>query len=57
MPLQLKHRVAEACGTSAIIYGAESWMTNDFRTLETLYAKVVRGLLGMRQSIPIELLV
>lgn len=55
MPFALKHLVAEACIATALIYGAETWLTGDFRPLELLYSKVVRALLGVQQTLPMDL--
>ena len=55
MPFTVKRKVAEACVTSAIIYGAETWLCDNFRPLEVLYGKVIRSLLGVRHSTPLEL--
>ena len=48
MPFRLKRSVAE-------VYGTETWLTDKFPALEIMYGKVVRSLLGVRQSTPLDL--
>jgi len=55
MPFSLKKKVAEACITTSLCYGSETWLPVNFKRLESLYGKLVRLLLGVRQSIPMDL--
>ena len=50
LPFPLKKRIAEACVLSSILYGTEVWFTNNFGKAETLYTKIVKALLGVRNS-------
>ena len=50
VPFYMKKRVAEACVLSSILYGAETWFTDNFGKVETLYTKVVKALLDVRNT-------
>ena len=45
MPFPLKKNVAEACTTTSFCYGSETWLTGNFKRLESPYGKLVRLLL------------
>ena len=47
-PFSIKKKVAEACLLSAVLYGCETWLTNDYGKLESLYMKVIKSLLKVR---------
>ena len=55
MPFILKGKVAETCVLSALIYGTETWLTDNFKPLPILYGRIIRALLGVKHSIPIDL--
>ena len=55
MPFILKRKVAEACVLSALIYGTETWLTDNFKQLDILYGRIIRALLGVKHSTPIDL--
>ena len=55
MPFMLKRKVAEACVLSALLYGTETWLTDNFKQLEILYGRIIRALLGVKSSTPIDL--
>ena len=55
MPFILKRKVAEACVLSALIYGTETWLTDNFKQLNILYGRIIRALLGVKHSTPIDL--
>ena len=40
-PFCIKKRVAEACLFSTVLYACETWLTNDYGKLNSLYMKVV----------------
>ena len=56
MPFILKRKVAEACVLSALIYGTETYLTDNLRKqLDILYGRIIRVLLGVKHSTPIDL--
>ena len=50
VPFSMKKRVAEACVLSSLLYGAETWFTDSFGKAETMYNKVVKALLDVRNT-------
>ena len=48
MPFPFKKKIAEACVLSTILYGSETWLTENFSKLENIYHKIIKALLGMR---------
>ena len=50
VPFSMKKRVAEACVLSSLLYGAETWFTDSFGKAETMYNKVVKALLDVRNA-------
>ena len=49
-PFCIKKQVAYACLLASVLYGCETWLTNDFGKLESLYMKIVKALLGVRST-------
>ena len=49
-PFSIKKRVAKACVLVSIIYGSETWLTDKYGKAETLYNKIVKALLDVRQT-------
>ena len=49
-PFSVKKRVAEACLLSTVLYGCETWLTNGYGQLNSLYMKVVKSLLKVRTT-------
>jgi exonuclease III len=49
-PFSIKKRVAKACVFTSIIYGSETWLTDNYGKTETLYNKIVKALLDVRQT-------
>ena len=50
VPFSMKKRVAEACVFSSILYGAETWFTQNYGKAETMYTKIVKALLDVRHT-------
>ena len=50
VPYSMKKRVAEACVLSSILYGAETWFTDSYGKAETMYTKIVKALLDVRNT-------
>ena len=50
LPFKLKKQVAEACVLSSLLYGCETWFTPSFGKIETMYMKIVKGMLSVRPS-------
>ena len=44
----MKKRVAEACVFSSILYGTETWFTENFGKSEPLYKKIIKALLDVQ---------
>ena len=42
--------MAYACVLSSILYGCETWFTNSFGKAETMYTKIVKALLDVRNT-------
>ena len=49
-PFLVKKRVAIACVLTSIVYGSETWFTDNYGKAETLYNKIVKSLLDVRQT-------
>ena len=50
VPFSMKKRVAQACVLSSLLYGAETWFTNNYGKTETMYSKLVKALLDVRNT-------
>ena len=50
VPFSMKKRVAQACVLSSLLYGAETWFTNNYGKTETMYSKIVKALLDVRNT-------
>ena len=50
VPFSMKRRVAEACVLSSILYGAETWFTDNFGKINSMYTKIVKALLDVRNT-------
>ena len=55
MPFRIKRAVFDAAVTSALVYGTESWLTNNTKALETQYNTMVKCLLGVRSNTSMKL--
>ena len=50
MPFQYKKKVLDACIISSLLYGCESWLTNNVKEVERLYYSAIKSLLGVRDT-------
>ena len=50
MPYTLKKKVAEACILSTLLYSSETWLCEPSQKLESLYMKIIKCLLSVRQT-------
>ena len=51
-PFVVKKRVLEAAFMSCILYGCEAWLNVPLQTVERMYMKAVKALLGVRITTP-----
>ena len=51
LPFKLKKQVAESCIISSILYGCETWFTPSYGKIETMYMKIIKGMLSVRPSV------
>ena len=49
-PFSVKKMVLEAALLSTILYSCESWLTNNFKPMRTMYFGVIKALLGVRRT-------
>ena len=52
MPFAFKKTVFEAVLPTKLIYGCESWFTEDYKSIELQYMRALRALLGVRKQTP-----
>ena len=52
MPFIFKKKVFEAVLTTKLLYGCESWFTEDYKAIEVLYMSALKSLLGVRKQTP-----
>jgi len=52
MPFPYKKKVFDAVITAKILYGCESWITESFKSVETLYMGALKSLLSVRKQTP-----
>ena len=50
MPYMYKKMVLEAAIISSLLYGCESWLTEQFKSLEKSYIGALKALLGVRET-------
>ena len=50
-PLSVKEKVLDACVTSAVLHNCETWGNANISTLETLYRKALKYMLGVRKTV------
>ena len=50
MPYQYKKKVLQAVILSSLLYGCETWLTDQLKTMEQLYISAIKSLLGVRQT-------
>lgn len=51
-PFHIKLKVFDACILSSILYGCESWLCEDLASVNTIYMRAIKLLLGVRASTP-----
>ena len=52
-PFKVKKTVVDACFNASLLYGSEGWLgVKPSQTLNTMYMKAIKMLLGVRQSTP-----
>ena len=47
---RVKRMVMEAALMSTLFYGCESWLTNNFRPVKSMYFSAIKTLLGVRKT-------
>ena len=52
IPFCLKKQIFDSCLVSSLLYGCETWLTNDLREIEKIYVRMIKTLLGVRESTP-----
>lgn len=52
MPFPLKKQLLEACFMAAMLYGSESWLTNNLSKVEKYYHAAIKMVLGVRVTTP-----
>ena len=50
MPYQFKNKVLMAAIISSLLYGCESWLTDNLKDVEKIYISAVKSLLGVRET-------
>ena len=55
MPYICKKKVFDAAVISALLYSSESWLTNNMKSIEKQYNKLIKCLLGVRKNTSINL--
>ena len=50
MPFYIKKKVLEAALYSSLLYGCESWLSKNLKSVETLYVGAMKSLLGVKGS-------
>ena len=48
VPFYIKRKVFDACVTTSVLYGCESWLSCDLKPIEKLYKWCIKELLGVR---------
>ena len=52
MPFPYKKKVVDAVISTKILYGCESWLTENLKSIESLYMGALKSLLGVRKQTP-----
>jgi len=55
-PFHIKQRVWESAMSSSVLYGCETWLTNDMATINTALYASLKDLLGVRVQTPNDLI-
>jgi len=51
LPFIIKRKIFDACILSAILYGCESWLNGNFKSIVKIYNWALMQLLGIRPTI------
>ena len=54
-PYEVKFKVLQAAVSSALLYGCESWFTDDMRCIDRAFIGCIKSLLGIRAETPLDL--
>ena len=52
IPFYLKKQIFDSCLVTNLLYGCETWLTNDLKEVEKVYIRMIKVLLGVRDSTP-----
>ena len=52
IPFYLKKQIFDSCLVSSILYGCETWLSDDLKEVNKVYIRMVKVLLGVRESTP-----
>ena len=52
IPFYIKKQVFDSCLLSSLLYGCETWFTNNLKEIEHVYIRMIKVLLGFRESTP-----
>lgn len=55
MPFVYKKKVFDAAVTSALLYSCESWFSNNLKSIEKQYNKLIKCLMGVRKNTSVNL--
>ena len=50
MPFIFKKKVFDACISSSLLYGCETWLSDSLKEVEKLYIGAIKSLLGVRET-------
>ena len=49
-PFFIKKQVFDCCLLPSLLYGCETWITNNLKEVEGIYARSIKSLLSVRES-------
>ena len=52
IPFYIKKQVFDSCLISSLLYGCEAWLTINIKVVESVYIRMIKILLGVRESTP-----
>ena len=52
IPFYIKKQIFDSCIISSLLYGCETWLTNNLKEIDQIYIRMVKVLLGVRESTP-----
>ena len=50
IPFYINNQVFDSCIISSLLYGCETWLTNNLRVIEHVYTRMAKILLGVRYA-------